>query len=128
MTAEGGVEGTIASTVTGRTAQAVRAVTTGEEASRTPEEKRVTLDIIDNTSRKGPTVAQLIVRNLDADLVKRLKQQAAERGTSAEEEHRQILRKALRPSGFVERLLKIPDIGTDADFDRERSLPREIDL
>ena len=40
----------------------------------------------------------------------------------------QTLRKALRPSGFVERLLKIPDIGTDADFDRERSLPREIDL
>ena len=118
----------MASTVTARTAQDACAVTTGEEASRTPEEKRVTLDIIDNTSRKGPTVAQLIVRNLDADLVKRLKQQAAERGTSAEEEHRQILRKALRPSGFVERLLKIPDIGTDADFDRERSLPREIDL
>jgi antitoxin FitA len=40
-------------------------------------------------------MAQLIVRNLDAELVIRLKQLAAEHGRSAEAEHREILRRAL---------------------------------
>ena len=41
------------------------------------------------------TMAQLIVRNLDDDLVARLKRRAAEHGHSAEAEHREILRQAL---------------------------------
>ena len=40
-------------------------------------------------------MAQLIVRNLDDELVARLKQRAAEHGRSAEAEHREILRQAL---------------------------------
>jgi plasmid stability protein len=40
-------------------------------------------------------MAQLIVRNLDDDLVARLKRRAAEHGRSAEAEHREILRQAL---------------------------------
>jgi antitoxin FitA len=40
-------------------------------------------------------MAQLIVRNLDDELVARLKQRAAEHGRSAEAEHREILREAL---------------------------------
>jgi len=40
-------------------------------------------------------MAQLIVRNLDAELVARLKMRAAEHGRSAEAEHREILRHAL---------------------------------
>jgi plasmid stability protein len=40
-------------------------------------------------------VAQLIVRNLDEELVARLKLRAAEHGRSAEAEHREILRQAL---------------------------------
>ena len=40
-------------------------------------------------------MAQLIVRNLDEDLVVRLKRRAAEHGRSAEAEHREILRQAL---------------------------------
>jgi antitoxin FitA len=40
-------------------------------------------------------MAQLIVRNLDAQLVARLKMRAAEHGRSAEAEHREILRQAL---------------------------------
>ena len=40
-------------------------------------------------------MAQLIVRNLDEELVLRLKRQAAEHGRSAEAEHREILRQAL---------------------------------
>jgi plasmid stability protein len=37
----------------------------------------------------------LIVRNLDDELVARLKRRAAEPGRSAEAEHREILREAL---------------------------------
>ena len=42
-------------------------------------------------------MAQLLVRNLDDDLVARLKERAAEHGRSAEAEHRAILEKTLRP-------------------------------
>jgi antitoxin FitA len=40
-------------------------------------------------------MAQLVVRNLDEELVLRLKMRAAEHGRSAEAEHREILRQAL---------------------------------
>jgi antitoxin FitA len=40
-------------------------------------------------------MAQLIVRNLDDELVVRLKRRAAAHGRSAEAEHREILRQAL---------------------------------
>jgi plasmid stability protein len=40
-------------------------------------------------------MAQLIVRNIDDELVARLKVRAAEHGRSAEAEHREILRQAL---------------------------------
>ncbi len=73
-------------------------------------------------------MAQLIVRNVDEDLVRRLKQRAAERGRSAEEEHRQILRAALRSDGLAHRLLDMPESGTDADFARRRELPRDLSL
>jgi plasmid stability protein len=47
-------------------------------------------------------MARLTVRNLDEDLMRRLRIRAAEHGRSAEEEHRRILEVALRPhdSGF----------------------------
>jgi plasmid stability protein len=73
-------------------------------------------------------VAQLIVRNLDEDLVQRLKRRAAANGRSTEEEHRQLLRQALRPEGLGEALLAMPNVGDDADFERTRDLPRELDL
>jgi antitoxin FitA len=41
----------------------------------------------------------LHVRNLDADLVARLKRRAARHGRSAEAEHREILRQALTAEG-----------------------------
>jgi plasmid stability protein len=72
-------------------------------------------------------MAQLIVRNLDDDLVRRLKQRAAANGRSAEEEHRQLLRQALRPAGFAEALMAMPDVGDDADFERRRDLPRDVE-
>ncbi len=73
-------------------------------------------------------VAQLIVRNLDEDLVRRLKRRAAAHGRSAEEEHRRLLREVLRPEGLAEALLAIPDVGDDTDFERRRDLPRGLDL
>ena len=41
-------------------------------------------------------MSQLTVRNISAELVRSLKQRAAENGRSAEAEHREILREALR--------------------------------
>ena len=73
-------------------------------------------------------VAQLIVRNLDEDLVQRLKRRAAAHGRSAEEEHRQLLRQVLRPEGLGEALLAMPNEGADVDFERQGDLPRELDL
>jgi plasmid stability protein len=73
-------------------------------------------------------VAQLIVRNIDDDLVRRLKQRAAQHGRSAEEEHRQLLRAALRPRGLIDRLMEMPDVGGDKDFDRADEMPRDVEL
>ncbi len=71
-------------------------------------------------------MAQLIVRNVDEDLVRRLKRRAAEHGRSTEEEHRQVLRSALRSGGLIDRLAQMPEVGTDIDFERARELPRPI--
>ena len=74
-------------------------------------------------------MGQLIVRNLDDELVRRLKERAAANGRSAEEEHRQILRQSLTTNDdFVAALLSIPSVGEDADFERLDSLPRNIEL
>ncbi|MGI8794375.1 MAG: FitA-like ribbon-helix-helix domain-containing protein [Acidimicrobiales bacterium] len=75
-------------------------------------------------------MGQLIVRNLDDELVRRLKIRAAERGHSAEEEHREILRQALAPGAKTPLravLMAIPNVGEDADFRRDDDLGREPD-
>lgn len=74
-------------------------------------------------------MAQLIVRNLDEALVSELKVRAARHGRSAEEEHREILRRALRPGAGIplkQMLLSMPDVGADSDFDRDDDRGREI--
>jgi plasmid stability protein len=78
-------------------------------------------------------MAQLIVRNLDEEVVRRLKIRAAEHGCSMEAEHRSILRAALGMAGpegrdFKAALLGMPDVGTDADFERERDMGRDLEL
>jgi plasmid stability protein len=76
-------------------------------------------------------VGQLIVRNLDDDIVRRLKMQAAKHGRSAEAEHREILTRALRPDaagGLKSLLREMPPIGDDADFEHRRELARPVDL
>jgi antitoxin FitA len=71
---------------------------------------------------------QLIVRNLEDEVVNRLKKRAGEHGISTEEEHRRILRTTLlegnelaAPS-FKEHLLALPDVDVDSLFERDRSL------
>jgi plasmid stability protein len=68
-------------------------------------------------------MAQLIVRQLDAELVGALKRRAARNNRSAEQEHREILKAALggrRQRSLAEALLEIPEVGTDADFARQQ--------
>lgn len=62
----------------------------------------------------------LVVRNVDEELVRTLKQVAAAHGRSAEAEHREILRNVLqRPPrrSIAEVLASMPNVGEDADFD-----------
>lgn len=77
-------------------------------------------------------MAQLLVRRLEEEIVRRLKIRAAERGRSAEAEHREILRRALLPAAgrrsLKDHLLSMPAVGDDADFARARDLGREVDL
>ena len=77
-------------------------------------------------------MAQLIVRNLDDEIVKRLRRRAAERGRSVEAEHREILREALLKSrprkSLKQHLLEIPNIGRDEDFVRLRDKSRKVRL
>lgn len=68
-------------------------------------------------------MAQLVVRKLSSELVKALKQQAAKRNRSAEQEHREILKAALhgpRRRHLADVLAAIPNVGEDSDFGREQ--------
>jgi plasmid stability protein len=73
-------------------------------------------------------MAQLIVRNLDDEIVLRLRQRAAKHQRSTEAEHREILRDVLLPPrrrlSLKEHLLAIPNAGTDRDFRRPPERPR----
>ena len=75
------------------------------------------------------SMAQLIVRNLDEEIVTRLRQRAAKHRRSTEAEHREILREVLLPprsrSSLKEHLLAMPDAGTDRDFERPPDRPRK---
>lgn len=77
-------------------------------------------------------MGQLIVRNVDDEVIRRLKVRAADKGRSAEAEHREILREALgaRQSKrtIKETLLQMPAAGDDADFARPRDLGRKVKL
>lgn len=68
-------------------------------------------------------MSSLIVRNLDEQIVKELKQAAARHGRSAEAEHRAILQSALmdtRRRTLAQVLSSMPDVGLDADFTRKQ--------
>jgi plasmid stability protein len=68
-------------------------------------------------------MAQLMVRNLPEEIVLALKQRAARRNRSAEQEHREILAAALqgpRRKRLADVLATMPDVGEDADFARDQ--------
>ena len=68
-------------------------------------------------------MAQLIVRDLSEDLVKALKQRAAKRNRSTEQEHREILKSVLRGPKrrhLADVLAAIP-VGEESDFGREQT-------
>jgi plasmid stability protein len=68
-------------------------------------------------------MAQLMVRNLPDGLVRALKQRAARHNRSAEQEHREILRDALRVTRrrtVAQALAAIPHVGLDSDFARSQ--------
>ncbi len=75
-------------------------------------------------------MAQLIVRNLDAELVRRLKIRAARNGRSAEAEHREILYEALMRSqpkkSLKALLLEMPSEFDDAILERIQDQGREV--
>ena len=76
------------------------------------------------------TMPQLLVRNLDASVVKLLRRRAAAHGISAEEEHRRILKEALtlpakRPETLMEFLLSPEGCAPDVDLELERSSDAE---
>jgi antitoxin FitA len=79
-------------------------------------------------------MAQLIVRNIEDAVVRKLKLQAAKDGVSMEEEVRQILRTTLlktkKPKmSFMDFLATMPNVGEDSDFERPKNdFPREVDL
>jgi plasmid stability protein len=76
-------------------------------------------------------MAQLIVRDLPQELVARLKRRAAAHDRSAEEEHRQILLRALfaEDKGSLKALLaSMPGVGDDADFARPPAKRRRVSL
>ncbi len=77
-------------------------------------------------------MGQLIVRSLEDEVIEALKKRARANGRSAESEHREILRDALNApqsnESFWDCLRSMPDGGDDADFERQRDLPREVEL
>ena len=77
-----------------------------------------------NLTTEENSVAQLIVRDLSEDLVKALKQRAAKRNHSAEQEHREILQSVLRGPKrrhFADVLAAIHNVGEASDFQGEQS-------
>jgi plasmid stability protein len=86
----------------------------------------------DDTSLSGGGT-DLLVRCVDEEIVQALNARAATQGRTAEAEHRAILTEALlrpRKRSFAEVLASMPDVGTDADFERVhsgREAPRVFD-
>jgi antitoxin FitA len=71
---------------------------------------------------------------VDPEVICRLNERAAAHGVSAEDEHREVLRHVLVEDAddvnfpdLKALLLQMPEVGEDADFERIREYPRDID-
>ena len=76
---------------------------------------------------------QLLVRNIETSVIKKLRSSAAAQGISVEEAHRRLLRSALVGNNpgpkrnFIEYLRSIPQ-GESVKFPRTNDLPRPVEL
>lgn len=76
---------------------------------------------------------QLLVREIEIAVVRKLRSRAAAQGISVEEAHRRLLRSLLtgdQPGpqrNFIEYLRSIPQ-GAPGEFPRSADLPRQIEL
>ena len=76
---------------------------------------------------------QLLVRDIEAAVVRKLRSSAAAQGISVEEAHRRLLRSALVGNNpgpkrnFIEYLRSIPQ-GEEVKFPRTRDLPRHVEI
>ena len=76
-------------------------------------------------------MADLLVRGVDEGLVQALKKRAGAHGRSAEAEHRAILAAALLSPprrNLAELLGSMPDVGQDADFERQDDTAAPADV
>ena len=75
---------------------------------------------------------QILIRQLNTAIVRKLRARAAEEGVSAEEEARRILRRSLVgdvPSmPLIDFLRTMPDVDDDSIFRRRKRRPRKIVL
>ena len=76
-------------------------------------------------------MADLQVRGVEESLVRALKKQAVEHGRSGEAEHRAILKAALLSPPrrkLADLLAAMPDVGRDADFERQSETAADTDV
>ena len=81
------------------------------------------LSMIAFEGREITVTANLVVRNVEEHVALALKRRAAAHGRSAEAEHREILRAALkRPQrkSLADVLAAMPAVGKDSDFARAK--------
>ena len=75
---------------------------------------------------------QILIRKLDAKVVRNLRLKAASEGVSAEEEARRILSRSLvgdaPKMSLVDFLRTMPDADDDAIFERPKSKSRKVNL
>jgi plasmid stability protein len=75
-------------------------------------------------------MANLVVRNLDDALVRKLKQRASHNGRSAEAEHRAILEDVLAVTKrrlLIDVLAEMPDVGRDEYFERYQGNDKDVE-
>ncbi len=75
---------------------------------------------------------QILIRQLDGAIVRKLRAKAAAEGVSAEEEARRILRRSLvgdvPQMPLIDFLRTMPDAEDDRIFVRRKRRPRRVDL
>ena len=82
-----------------------------------------------------PVMIELVVRQVEPEIIAKLKERADQHCHSVEDELRQILKDALlnksslpMATSFEQYLQSMPSVGTDDDFSRIEGSIRDVDL